>query len=322
MDATRLREARLTVEHLRSFLVVAEELSFRRAAERLYLASSPLSRRIKEVEAAVGATLFERDTRNVRLTPAGEVVVPLARDVVARFDALAWVVRDEGAAGGRMVRVGMPYGVHPPDRTVFLDAVRRAAGGRAIAPEPGMSRSLTRRLATGELYVSVVHGTLDLSGFATLVLREEEFGLMLPAAHPLAARDRVHVSELAGMRFVTVDFHPITQLQVQMCRLLDAAGVHGEPVLAAEPHAMTSIVGSSTSCFSLTAAGEGSPYLSFFADPDVVIRPLDGFLLPFTTLAAWVPDRAASDPLVAAIVDELHAAFASGARDASAALVG
>jgi DNA-binding transcriptional LysR family regulator len=317
MDAVRLHQARLTVDHLRVFLVVAEELSFRRAAERLYLASSPLSRRIKEVEAAFGAVLFERDTRHVRLTPAGEKAIPLVADVLKRFDALSWAVRDENPGCARVVRVGMPYGAHPPDRAMVIDAAKRASGGGDVVTEPGMSRNLARRLLTGELHVSVVHDTIDLKGLATMLLREEEFAVMLSATHPLAAQPRVAISELNGMRFVTVDFHPITLMQVRMSRLLEEAGVVHEMVLVEEAQAMCSLVGSSTSAFALLAAGEGSPYRSFFADPDVVIRPLDDFDLTFKTHVAWVPEHAEQEPLVAAIVDELRRSLAASDFEAA-----
>src|SRR5438094_9771898 len=92
-ETTRVNAARLTIGCLQAFVVAAEELNFRRAADRLYIASSPLSRRIKDLEAAVGALLFERDTRNVRLTAEGEALLPLARDVLARLDALTSAVR-------------------------------------------------------------------------------------------------------------------------------------------------------------------------------------------------------------------------------------
>jgi DNA-binding transcriptional LysR family regulator len=76
------------VLHLRYFIAVAEELNFTRAAQRLNMSSSPLSRRIQDLEREVGQRLFLRDHHSTCLTPAGEALVPLARDVVARFDAV------------------------------------------------------------------------------------------------------------------------------------------------------------------------------------------------------------------------------------------
>ena len=85
--------------HLEEFAAVAEELNFRRAADRLHLSPSPLSRHIRELEAELGVLLFERDTRHVRLTPAGEALLPLALDVLAGMANAARTV--SRAAGQR-----------------------------------------------------------------------------------------------------------------------------------------------------------------------------------------------------------------------------
>jgi DNA-binding transcriptional LysR family regulator len=311
MDSSDLQRTRLTIDHLRSFLAVAEELNFRRAAERLYMASSPLSRRIRDVEAAVGSTLFDRDTRHVRLTAAGRRLVPLAQDVVARFDALTCTIREDSGDMSSPIRIGMPYGVHAPDRTAFLEAVRRAAAGYEVTNAPGMTRRLLRQLGSGQLHASIVHGTRDLSGVATVLIREEPFGVMLPASHPLGRLDVIPIREFAGMRCVTVDYHPITPMQVRMMELLEAAGVDGEPVLTEDPEGLTSVVASSSRHFALVAASTGSPYLSFFADPDIVFREIEGFDLTFKTYAAWLPERAENDPVVAAVARELERTFAT-----------
>jgi DNA-binding transcriptional LysR family regulator len=71
--------------HLRYFVAVAEELNFTRAAERLHMATSPLSQRIRDLERELGAPLFLRNSRKVELTAAGERFLPAARDTIERF---------------------------------------------------------------------------------------------------------------------------------------------------------------------------------------------------------------------------------------------
>ncbi|MFD0508420.1 LysR family transcriptional regulator [Streptomyces chiangmaiensis] len=72
----------LEMFHLRYFVAVAEELNFSAAARRLHMAASPLSQRIRDLEKELGHRLFERDSHSVTLTPAGEALLPLARDVL------------------------------------------------------------------------------------------------------------------------------------------------------------------------------------------------------------------------------------------------
>ena len=73
----------MEIRHLRCFLAVAEELHFARAAERLHMEQSPLSRTIRELESDLGATLFERNRRGTQLTWAGQVLLEDARRVFA-----------------------------------------------------------------------------------------------------------------------------------------------------------------------------------------------------------------------------------------------
>ena len=74
------------LRRLHAFVVVAEELHFRRAAERLVMAQSPLSRMIKSLEHDVGAALFVRNRRAVTLTASGEAMVDAARDILKRAE--------------------------------------------------------------------------------------------------------------------------------------------------------------------------------------------------------------------------------------------
>ena len=81
---------------VRSFVVLAEEGAFVRAAPRLYVTQPPLTRRIQALEAELGVTLFERQARGVTLTPAGRAFLPHARRILAAHDAALQAVRGEG----------------------------------------------------------------------------------------------------------------------------------------------------------------------------------------------------------------------------------
>jgi DNA-binding transcriptional LysR family regulator len=83
--------------HLRYFVAVAEELNFTRAAERLHVATSPLSQRIRGLERELDTALFRRTSRGVELTEAGERLLPAARETIGRLDALPSLVRAEAA---------------------------------------------------------------------------------------------------------------------------------------------------------------------------------------------------------------------------------
>ena len=95
------------VKSIRRFVIVAEELSFTRAAnERLFIAQPTLSRQIRLLEAALRARLFERDHRTVRLTGAGEILLTRARLLLGQWDETQSAVAEAAATAGMTLRVG------------------------------------------------------------------------------------------------------------------------------------------------------------------------------------------------------------------------
>ena len=93
----------MELRHLRYFVVVAETLNYRRAAEQLRVAQPALSRQIKDLEHAVGARLLDRNTGGVRLTDAGSILLDEARDILERVAMAGAAARETaGGRGGRL----------------------------------------------------------------------------------------------------------------------------------------------------------------------------------------------------------------------------
>src|SRR4051812_34068299 len=96
----------MDVHRAQAFLVVAEELHFGRAAQRLHMAQPPLSRLIRQTESDLGAMLFERNARGVVLTPQGEALLEPARELVMLSQRITEIVRrTQGGLSGR-IRLG------------------------------------------------------------------------------------------------------------------------------------------------------------------------------------------------------------------------
>ncbi|MFJ9544213.1 LysR family transcriptional regulator [Streptomyces sp. NPDC101225] len=181
---------------LRYFVAVAEELNFARAAERLGISAPPLSRAVRKLEADLGITLFERTTHSVRLTPAGTVLLAEAR---IALDALQ-------AAGRRAQRAAGPesklvLAIKADGDGGLLDAIltRHAAEPSALPVTVRLSGwgDQARLLRQGEADAALIYEPFDATGLDSEPVSVERRVAALPAAHPLAVRDRLSVADLA-----------------------------------------------------------------------------------------------------------------------------
>src|SRR2546429_9869440 len=97
----------MELKHLHNFVAIAEERSFTRAAERLWVAQPGLSTQIRRLETELGVKLFERHTRGADLTQAGELFLERARVALAAADAAGATGRDLEAGLARRARAGL-----------------------------------------------------------------------------------------------------------------------------------------------------------------------------------------------------------------------
>lgn len=187
----------LESRQLRYFVAVAEELSFRRAAERLGMAQPPLSRAIRELERGLGVRLFERSTRQVRLTPAGEVLLRDARTALEALTAAARRTRNAGRPAPELrlaLKADFDAGLLPQ----FLAAYRREAEAIPVELVLGGRGDQEAALRDGRADVAVVPELTDGRGLDVEPLLTEPRLVALAASDPLAARPSLSLADLAG----------------------------------------------------------------------------------------------------------------------------
>ncbi|MFC4222299.1 LysR family transcriptional regulator [Lysinibacter cavernae] len=197
------------IRWIESFVAVAEELHFGRAAERLRVSQSPLSQTIRKLEADLGAELFRRNTRTVSLTPAGHSFLVHARKVLSEVDLArrSTTETNDGIYGN--VSIGFSGVLNH----LTLPRLTRQVRQRY----PGINLTLVDRVISFEAMQLVKDGDLDLAFIGlpadspplqTRAISLEPMGATLPSDHPLADRDKISLSELAEEDFVSL---PIRQ---------------------------------------------------------------------------------------------------------------
>jgi DNA-binding transcriptional LysR family regulator len=187
------------VRQLRYFVAVAEELHFGRAAARLGMAQPPLSRAIRGLERQLGVVLFERTTRQVRLTEAGEVLLRDARSALEAVAAAARRTREAGRPAPRL-RVALKADVDGGLLPRILDAY--CADEAALPPELVLGRfgEQPQALREGRADVALLLCPFDDRGLDSEPLLTEPLLAALAAADPLAARTRLCLADLADRR--------------------------------------------------------------------------------------------------------------------------
>ncbi|MFL1428108.1 MULTISPECIES: LysR family transcriptional regulator [unclassified Nocardiopsis] len=185
------------LRRLRAFVTVAEELHFTRAAAKLFVAQQSLSKQIADLESEVGTPLFERTSRRVDLTPAGEVFLAAVREALALVDRGAEEARNVGSGGHATLRVGFVAGAALELTTHILGGFTdRFPHARVELREFGLADP-TAGLAAAETDVAFIRLPCTTRGLVVHPLFTEPCVVGVSTAHPLSGRDRVRVEDLA-----------------------------------------------------------------------------------------------------------------------------
>ncbi|CAN5361231.1 LysR family transcriptional regulator [soil metagenome] len=214
----------MELRQLRYFVAVAEEMNFRRAAERLHIAQPALSQQITKFEKELRTTLFERTTRRVELTDAGRVLLEEGRRVLADADhARAAVDRVvHGEAG--LLRIGFVSSAALQILPATVLALKRAHPGVQVELTESTTDPQLRAILAGELDVGLVREVDRAKDVVVRPILRERLILAVHQSHPFAERTSVRLAELAGEPFLTFPRHQVSRLYDHIAALCHHAG--------------------------------------------------------------------------------------------------
>ena len=220
-----------TLNQLRYFAALADELHFGRAAQKVGISQPALTRQIQNLERFVGALLVERTRRSISLTRAGQVFAERARETLRHHDRAIEAARNSSNRREQSLAIGFepcaPFHNFP---SVVLEYLRRYPETRLssfVMAAPEQAEALQRyRIDLGFVHPPVP----EQERFAFEPVSEDRFILALPDSHALASRKRVRVTELKKERWVFYPRHLAPACYDAVHRLCEASGFRPDVV--------------------------------------------------------------------------------------------
>ena len=259
----------IDLRQMRQFVAVAEELSFRRAAQRLNMSQPPLSQAIQRLENDIGAKLFHRGSRRITLTRTGEVMLDESHRVLAQADRAVAHVKD--VARGRLGRVEIGFVLTASYE--LLPAVTR--GFREANPDIHLelhemtSAQQIESLLDHRIDVAFLRPPLaEIQGLSLERIYAERLVAILPEGHGLADRERVALEELDMPLFAMVPTNWYTTFQTRLVRTCQRVGL--EPEIINDPVHLVSLVAAGM------GAGIGPHAVTRLRLDGIVFAELDG----------------------------------------------
>ena len=269
----------MELRHLRCFLAVAEELHFARAAEKLHIEQSPLSRAIKDLEEELGVVLFARTTRSTRLTRSGKLFLEYVRRVFITLEQARDSVKAAANGFHGQLRVALSDGITPSRLSALLTLCRQEEPEVEIRFfEVPLSQQI--KGLHDDLYdVGFAQSDEVGEGIVALPVWSDALMVAVPARHPLLAHKRIPLDELLRYPLVLCDPQVCEGHARHVERILRRADM--EPLIAER-------VASGDLMMALVSAGfalglTGKSHIAASRESGVVARPLATRVPPLTT---------------------------------------
>ena len=251
----------MNLNHIQNILILAKTLHFTKAAKEANIVQPALSRQVQQIEEELGVNLFNRNKRNVELTPAGDYFIKKMERIMAELEQIAEKMKSIHLGGNTTIRIGFTHSVMRSILPEVLNQIKKL--------KPNI-RTKLREINNKEQYNALFRRELDLS-FATnpmvpkglnwKKLRTDNFVVLLPLSHPVDAKTYQGFSVFANEEFI---FPPITD-GIHYIHIIESicmdAGFH--PKIGHE-------TGSASTSFKLVEAG-----LGISIEPKTSVQNLD-----------------------------------------------
>lgn len=290
----------MELRHLRYFLAVAEELHFARAAERLHIEQSPISRAIKDLEEELGVVLFVRTTRSTQLTRPGKLFLEHVRRVFTALEQARDSVRAVANGFQGQLRIALSDGI-TPSRLPALLALCRQEDPEVDIRFSEVSLSQQLKGLQEDLYdVGFSQSDEVGDGITALAVWSDPIVVAVPARHPLLAHKRIPLDEMLRYPLVMCDPQVCEGTAKQFERILRRSDM--EPLVAERVASCDLMMALVSAGFAVGLAGAAR--IASSQETGVVARPLAIKVPPLTTYLL----RAEGEPsdMLARFIDRIQ----------------
>ena len=219
---------------IRTFVVVAEELNFRRAAERLFIAQPAVSQQIASLEKSVGIRLLDRDNRAARLTDAGQAFLSACRDVLRSVESAELLARNAGSGEYGKIRFGFNSGFAADHLVVLVRTLRRKHPHLELSIQSSRPNSeILRALREDALDVGLVGGRETADGLVGRTLSTVQLCVVVAEGHRLADHGVVRMAELRDEVFILTPPTPGWSLRRMVDDAMERNGFQPREVIPA-----------------------------------------------------------------------------------------
>lgn len=231
----------MEIRDLRSFVAVAEELHFGRAAARLHISPPPLSQRIKSLEQQLGAQLFVRTKRSVALTPAGVILLTEARRLCQRVDELPRMTQRAARGEANEVRVGVVgAAIYSQARALVADMTRLVPDIRLVWRVLSSVEQL-REIRENRLDLGLVNTPIEHDDVMIKPLVRERLVVVMPSTHKYAKRKSIPLRLLRDEVFVIGERHLAPIYYDRVIAAFNAAGI--SPMIEHQAQSIIAYIG-------------------------------------------------------------------------------
>jgi DNA-binding transcriptional LysR family regulator len=276
----------LELRWMRAFVAVAEELSYRRAAERLLIAQPAVSQQIASLEKDLGVRLFDRNNRRVRLTDAGATFLIPCRAALRSVETAGLLAQNSGTGEHGKIRVGFNAGFTADHLVALTKGLRDAYPHIELVIDTSRRTPEILSLINDDaLDVGLVGGPVKVPGVSKRVISKSQLCVILPEEHPLADCSTIEWRELSEETLILTPSTPGWSLR----RMVDEAMERNRfqpATVAAAADVMT--------VFTLIRAGIGvgfaTQYTESLTPRHFILIPMDGS--PTTEISlVWKKER-------------------------------